>query len=434
MHKKNLTGIRILTFFLLCLTIACSKSGDDSQPPHDQITQSTLARDTNPQVSDTDFAAVVTGCTDFALKVFPLLDPDGNSNTVFSPFSITQAFALAAPGARGTTLSGIEQAMSFPIPQERLNVALNKLDLLLASEATGSVTENGDQLPILKNANAIWGQSGFSILPAYLDTLAINFGAGMHLVDFINATEDARGTINAWVEDQTNNRIQDLIPQDGVSAETRVVLTNAVWFKANWADQFSEADTTDQVFLNLNGSSSSVPFMRHVFRASYAQTGGSQAVDIPYAGDNFSMLVIMPDPGTFDAFLSSLTPTLLGDITNHLAAQEMDLSLPKFTFTKDASMGSILRSLGMTDAFNPAVADFSGIDGNRDLVISDVFHKAFISVDEHGTEAAAATAVVIGTTSMPDQPLTLTIDHPYIFLIREKQTGLILFMGKVLSL
>jgi serpin B len=125
---------------------------------------------------------------------------------------------------------------------------------------------------------------------------------------------------------------------------------------------------------------------------------------------------------------------VLGDITDHLAAQEMDLSLPKFTFTKDASMGPILRSLGMTDAFDPAAADFSGIDGNRDLVISDVFHESFISVDEHGTEAAAATAVVIGTTSMPDQPLTLTIDHPYIFLIREKQTGLILFMGKVLSL
>jgi serine protease inhibitor len=433
MCSKLITTLLFFTFCLLALAIACNKSENNAQPQY-QIAQSSLARDTNPQVPDADFTSVVAGNTDFALKVFPLLDPGVSNNTVFSPYSVTQAFALLAPGARGNTLSGIEQALSFPLPQDSLNKALNKLDLLLTSEGTGTITASGNQLPMLRNANAIWGQAGFFILPAYLDTLAVNYGAGLYLVDFNNATEDARGTINAWVEGQTNNRIQDLIPQGGVTTTTRIVLTNAVWFKANWASQFSEASTTNQSFFNQNNSTSSVPFMRQIFTVSYAQADSCQAANIPYAGNNFSMLVVMPAPGTFDAFLSSLTPTVLDDITNHLADQYIDLFLPKFTFTVSVSMVPLLQSLGMTDAFNKDTADFSGIDGNPDLYITDVFHKAFISVDEHGTEAAAATGIVVGPTGLPPPPpLTFTIDHPYIFMIRERQTGLILFMGKVIS-
>ncbi|HYA86538.1 MAG TPA: serpin family protein [Nitrospirota bacterium] len=434
MGSKIITTLRFFTFFLLGLAIACSKSENGVQTPQFQIAQSSMARDTNPQVPDADLAAVVAGNTDFALTVFPLLDPSASSNIVFSPYSITQAFALLAPGANGNTLTGIEQALSFTLPQDRLNAAFNKLDLLLTSEGTGAITSAGEQLPILRNANAIWGQVGLSILPSYLDTLAINYGAGMYLVDFINATEDARGTINSWVESQTNNRIQNLIPEGGVTTATRIVLTNAIWFKARWASQFSVASTATQSFFNQDGSTASVPFMYQMFTVSYAQADGCQAVDIPYAGNNFSMLVIMPDPGTFDAFLSSLTPTVLGDITNQLSAQEVALSLPKFTFTEVADLGSILQSLGMTDAFNPDTADFSGIDGKRDLFIQDVFHQAFISVDEFGTEAAAATAITISGTTEPAQPLSFTIDHPYIFVIREIKTGSILFLGKVVSL
>ncbi len=435
MSSKIITTLRIFTFCLFGLAIACNKSENSAQPPQYQIAQSSMARDTNPQVPDADFTAVVAGNTDFALKVFPLLDPSGSSNIVFSPYSITQAFALLAPGANGNTLSEIEQALSFPLPQDRLNAAFNKLDLLLTNEGTGAITAAGEQLPILRNANAIWGQVGLSILPSYLDTLAVNYGAGMYLVDFINATEDARGTINLWVESQTNNRIQNLIPEEGVTDLTRIVLTNAIWFKASWASQFSVASTATQSFFNQDGSTSSVPFMHQMFTVTYAQVDGCQAVDIPYAGNNFSMLVIMPDPGTFDAFLSSLTPTVLGDITNHLSTQKVALSLPKFTFTEVANLGSILKSLGMTDAFNSNTADFSGIDGDHDLIIQNVFHQAFISVDEFGTEAAAATAIVVGPgAAPPPQPLTFTIDHPYIFLIREIQTGSILFLGKVVSL
>jgi serpin B len=428
-------GIRLFVFFFFCLAAGCSSgSGNSAQTSGGEVAQSALSRNTSPQVSDADLAAVVAGNTDFALKVLPLLDTTPGNNTFFSPYSITQAFALAAPGARGTTLKGIEQALSFPLAQDRLNPAFNKLDLILAGKTAGAVLENGLQTPKLNNANAVWGQKGFSILPAYLDTLAVHYGAGLHLVDFINATEASRQTINAWVEEQTNRRIQNLIPQGGISLYTRLVLTNAIWFKANWASPFPEINTASGPFTNRDGSSSSVPFMRQTITAPYARVNGCQAIDIPYAGDNLSMLVIMPDSGSFDAFLSALTPAVLGDITNHLTTGAIDLSMPKFTLTRASSMRSILEPLGMTDAFDPIRADFSGIDGNRDLFVGGVFHQAFVSVDEKGTEAAAATAIVIGTTAFPSPILTLAIDHPFIFLIRDRQTGLILFTGKVASL
>lgn len=402
------------------------------------VQTSALARDMSPQVSDADLAAVVSGNTEFALNVFPLLDPAPENNTFFSPYSITHAFALLAPGARGTSLSGIEQALSISIPLDRYNPALNNLDLLLSGKTTGAILNGGLQAPILNNADAVWAQQGFYILSDYLDALAVNFGAGVHIIDFINSTEESRQTINTWVEGKTNNRIQDLIPPNGVKALTRLVLTNAIWFKANWASRFSKNSTKNQSFSNHGGTISSIPFMRQMFvetRLPYAQTDGCQAVDIPYAGDDLSMLVIMPDSGTFDAFLSSLTPTVVSDITNHLTLKKVDLSIPKFDITKAPSMRTILISLGMSDLFSPFASDLSGIDGNRDLLVGDVFHKAFIAIDEDGTEAAAATAIGILAGGPPPSPdLTLAINHPFIFLIRDRQTGLILFMGKVVSL
>lgn len=395
------------------------------------VAKSNLPHDLAPQVSDADFAAVATGATEFAIKVFPLLDSDPNNNTVYSPYSISQAFALLAPGASGATLSQIEQVMSFPLPQERFNPAFNSLNLDLETKGTGTVLPNGQQTPIIRNANALWGQKGFSILQTYLDTLAVNYGAGLNLVDFVNVTEHSRQTINTWVEGQTNNKIRDLIPPNGVTMDTRLVLTNAVWFKANWAFPFPLPNTAEGQFVNRDDTSSTVSIMRGVLVAPYAQVAGCRVVDIPYAGDNMSMLVIMPDPGTFDAFLASLTPALLADITSHLSTVTMALAMPKFAFSRGSSLAEILKSLGMTDVFNLGVADLSGIDGRADLFVSGVFHQAFIGVDEAGTEAAAATAITIGTTGTPT---TLSVDHPFIFLIRDRQTGLILFMGKVVSL
>jgi serpin B len=366
------------------------------------------------------------------------MDPDGGSNTVFSPYSITQAIALTAAGAKGTTLSGIEQALSFPLPQERLNPAFNKVDLLLKAKTSGTVTDSAGQLPQLNIVNAAWGQRGHTFLSTFLDTIALNFGAGLRLSDFANAPEEARLTINNWVSQQTNQRIPDLIQQGIIDSFTRLVLTNAIWFKANWAEPFSEQNTQNKPFFSRNGSSAQVPFMRGTFSLPYAQGTGFQAVDIPYTQGNLSMLVVMPDAGTFDAFLAGLTPAKLGDISTGLAGRDIDLSLPKFSFDAAPDAKAVLKSLGMVDAFDPIRADFSGIDGTRNLSVSAVVHKAFISVDEKGTEAAAATAVIIGIPPsvgvVKPPPLPLVVDHPFIFLIRDRQTGLILFMGKVVTL
>jgi len=427
--------IRILALCLFCMLAGCGGNSEKSGATSAGVVErSGIARDNNPQVSDADFAAAVEGNTDFAFKAFPLLDPGNGTNTVFSPYSITQAFALAAAGANGSTLSGIAEALSFTLPQDRLNPAFNKLDLLLAAETSGAVQGNAVQLPQLNIVNALWAQEGFSILPAYLDTIQLNYGAGLHMLDFSNATEESRMAINSWIEEQTNSRIQDMLPKGSISSNTRAVLTNAIWFKANWASQFSAANTFDRPFNGHDGLSSNVPFMHQTLTLPYAQSAGCQAFDVPYEDGKLSMLVLMPAAGTFDTFLSTLTPAKLKDITNVLANRRIALALPKFTFNTGPDLGSALKTLGMTDAFDPYKADFSGIDGRRDLSIDAVVHKAFISVSEEGTEAAAATGIIVIATSFPGPSLPLTVDHPFIFLIRDRQTGLILFMGKVVSL
>ncbi len=427
-------GVRMFALLLCLAAVGGCHAGNNTETTDGNIALSSLARDTNPQVSDADLAAVVGGNTDFALKAFGQIGTGADTNTVFSPYSITLAVALAAAGARGTTLSGMEQALTFPLPQERLNPAFNKLDLLLATKTTGTVHSDGSVSPRLNIVNAVWGQQDFPILPAYLDTVAVNYGAGLRLVDFINAPEDSRITINSWVENQTNERIVNLIPDGAITPDTRIVLTNAIWFKADWASPFRAESTSNRPFFNSNGSSSTVPLMHQTMVFPYAQSNGCQAVDLPYVDGNLSMLVLMPDAGTFDSFLSTLTPTRLDDITSQLTNTYIDLSLPKFTFNTAAGLKTILSSLGMIDAFDPNNADFSGIDGLRDLSISSVVHQAFIGVDEKGTEAAAATAIIIGVTAAPPPALVVTIDHPFLFLVRDRQTGLILFMGKVVSL
>ncbi len=433
MYSATRFRISLVALLLLIAPIGCSKDSTTAeQDPGYEILASGKTRETNPQVSDADIAAAAAGNAEFALKLFPRLDPDGGKNAVFSPYSITQAFAMAAAGAKGATLSGMEQALSFSLPQDRLNPALNKLDLLLASKTTGSINADGAQSPQLNLVNAIWGQRDYAILQEYLDSIAINFGAGLRIVDFVGASEDARNSINRWVAGETNDRIRELIPLGGVSDMTRIVLTNAVWFKAGWASPFRVESTMNQAFYNRDGSTSSIPFMRQSVSLPYSRSNGCQAVDIPYVDEQLSMLVIMPDPGTIDAFLAGLTPAVLSDIIDRLASSYVSFAMPKFTFSMGPDLGEILPALGMTDAFDPAVADFSGMTGNRELHIGNVFHQAFISVDEKGTEAAAATAIGMVVVSLPAD--IVTMDHPFIFLIRDRETGLILFMGKVVSL
>jgi serpin B len=279
--------------------------------------------------------------------------------------------------------------------------------------------------------NAIWGQKGYPFLDAYLDTLAVNYGAGLRVLDFQAAPDQSRVVINDWVAEQTEDRIKDLIPQGAIDKLTRLVLTNAVYFNAAWASQFEEAATSDGVFHRPGGSDVTVPMMHQSGYFQYAEYDDYAAIELPYDGLELSMLILVPSEGSLGSFEQRLTSALAQESIAGLVGQPVVLSMPRFKVESSFGLNDALSSLGMTAAFDQSAADFSGMDGARDLYITDVVHKAFVDVDESGTEAAAATAVIVGATSAPAQPVQLTIDRPFVFAIRDIPTGTILFLGRV---
>jgi serpin B len=398
-----------------------------AQPVAGAVLQSDKPRDTSPAASQSDMAELVSGNTAFAFDLYRLLK-DEEGNLFYSPYSISQALAMTHAGARGDTETQMADALDFMLPQDRLHPAFNSLDLALASRGQGAAgkDDKGFRLNIV---NAIWGQAGFEFLDEYLDVLAENYGAGLRLLDFVNETEPSRVTINDWVSDQTELRIKDLIPPGVIDELTRLVLTNAIYFNAAWENQFDVEATSDADFYLLDGSTVTVPMMRNDESFGYTDGDGYLAVELPYDGHELSMVIVMPEAGQFDAFEVSLTGEFVADIIGSLEYQRIMLSMPKWEYDYTLGLKDALTSLGMGVAFTEA-ADFSGMDGRRDLLIQDVLHKAFVSVDEAGTEAAAATAVIVGLTSLPPQ---VTIDRPFIYFIRDIETGAILFVGRVLD-
>ena len=281
----------------------------------------------------------------------------------------------------------------------------------------------------------MWGQTGYAFLAEFLDTLARNYGAGLRLLDFQQKPEPSRQTINDWVSDQTEEKIKDLIPQGGITPDTRLVLANAIYFDADWQHPFSKDRTQDAPFNTLDGEQVTVPMMatEDPVSLSYAQGEGYQAVELPYQGGQMSMLILVPDAGRFEAFEAALDAGRVETILGQIQSQVVILRMPKFSYTSDFELAKTLAALGMPVAFRHREADFSGMDGTRDLFIGDVFHKAFVAVDEAGTEAAAATAVVMKAIAMPLFDVELTVDRPFVFLILDLETGTILFVGRVLN-
>jgi len=278
---------------------------------------------------------------------------------------------------------------------------------------------------------AIWGQRDYEFLTEFLDRLAVNYGAGLRVLDFVGAPEESRVTINDWVAKQTEDRIEDLIPPGLINPNTRLVLTNAIYFNAAWLYPFEEDLTRDGAFYLLDGSEVTVPMMRQTESFGYAEGDGYQAVELPYDGDELSMVILLPASGQFETFEAALDAAQMEGIIGSLEHREVSLTMPKFEFDSSFSLRKALSALGMPIAFSEG-ADFSGMTGNRDLFIADVVHKAFVSVDEAGTEAAAASAVVMELTAMP-QTVEVTIDRPFIFLICDIETGAILFVGRTLN-
>ena len=397
------------------------------------VSTSKLARLENPNVPASDQQQLVAGNTAFAFDLYQAVRAS-DGNLVYSPYSISLAFAMVYGGAAGETARQMADVLNYSLPPGQFHPAFNGLDLDLARRPTQSANVEEEDRFQLSIANATWAQEDYSFLPAYLDLLALNYGAGMHLVDFKKAPEAARRQVNDWVSKKTNQRIQDILPEGSVESRTALVLANAIYFKARWKREFDPGFTGSGPFHLLDGSTVDVPYMQKHPEENYpyAEGDGWKAVSLPYKGGLADMVILLPDQGTFEAFESSLTAEKYQAAVTALKDQQVILSVPKFKFDAGLGLKDALVGMSMPDAFTENVADLSGMDGTHLLFLSDAFHKAFIAVDEKGTEAAAATAVLAVPASMPTGA-DMQIDRPFLFFIRDVPSGTILFMGRVLD-
>ena len=417
--------------------------GCGTQPVESEELRSTKER-AAPSASDAALEELARGNSAFAFDLYSELASE-EGNLFFSPYSISLALAMTYAGARGETERQMAEVLHFP-PQDVVHDAFNALDLELASRSEIEEGESEGEVFELSIANAVWGQSGYEFLQLFLDTLAESYGAGVKAIDFKASPENARKTINDWVEERTEDRIKDLIPPDIITELTRMVLANAIYFNAKWRYPFDEGKTKRAPFFLLDGSTRDVPMMSYRRDLTYSKGEGYQAVRLPYYG-GMSMIVIVPDKGRFREFEGSLgvesQEQFMSDLMGRFSRYDVTLKMPKFELESEFKLSDSLETMGMLNAFDDhpieSKADFSGMDGRACiggdrpcLYIDEVVHKAFVSVDEEGTEAAAATAVSMSLLlSGPAHAVELTIDRPFIFLIRDWGTETILFMGRV---
>ncbi|MBI5878308.1 MAG: serpin family protein [Chloroflexi bacterium] len=402
--------------------------------PGGTVARSDKSRLTGVAAPAADLTILAKDDAAFAFDLYGRLRASApGANFMFSPHSISTALAMTYAGAKGNTATEMAAALHFGLPADRLHAAFNTLDQELAARGKGAQGKDGKGFR-LNTVNAVWGQSGYKFLPDFLDTLALNYGAGLRLLDFARQTEPSRLAINQWVSDQTEARIKDLIPRGAIDASTALVLTNAIYFNAAWASPFDAKATVSEPFTLLDGKSVNVPTMKKRAEFAYAQGDGWQMLEMPYDGRELAMDILLPAAGQYEAFESALTAARLTSIVQAMKGDYMvDVSLPRWKFDSSFGLVDPLKALGMKDAFAGGKADFSGMDGSRNLFISAVLHKAFVAVDEAGTEAAAATAVIVGRTSIPAQSTVFKADRPFIFLIRDLKTGAVLFVGRVLN-
>lgn len=426
MKTKLLSVLMVIALLgLVGCSIFAGVPGDHLPPG--EIVQSKKQRVSSPDVEETDLAELVAGNRAFAFDLYQAIREE-NGNLFYSPYSISLALAMTYAGARGETEQQMADTLHFTLSQDRLHPAFNALDLELTSRGEGAEgQEGGFRLNIV---NSIWGQTGYSFLPQFLDTLAENYGAGLRLLDFVKAPEESRVAINDWVSEETEGKIEGLLPPNSITPETVLVLTNAIYFNAAWRHPFEEELTHDGPFNLLDGGQIIAPMMEQTEYLGYAEGEGYQAVELPYDGKELSMVILLPAAGHFEEFASALDAERVASSLKDINPQEIHLTMPKFTYESDFRLKETLAAMGMPAAFT--AADFSGMDGTRNLFIGDVIHKAFVSVDEAGTEAAAATAVVVPTAA-PTQPKEVKVDRPFVFVIRDLETDAFLFVGRVVN-
>jgi len=385
-----------------------------------------------PTAPAEDVAKVAEGCNRFAFDLYARLK-GAEGNLFLSPYSISTALAMTYGGARGETAEQMVKVLCLPASGGAIHVAYATLQSdLNAAGAKGAFD--------LVVANRLWGQKGFAFLPDFLALVEKNYGAGLEQVDFVADTEGSRKTINAWVEKQTRDKIKDLLKPGILDAMTRLVLTNAIYFKGKWAEEFDKKATQEEDFFLTPEKKVAAPLMHQTKHFGYFDGGEMHALELAYQGDRLSMVVLLPKrnvpPGAKDdlaALEASLSADKVAGWLGQLRRREVRVTLPRFKTTAEFGLKGTLVAMGMADAFNPNAADFSGMTGTKDLFISAVVHKAFVDVNEEGTEAAAATGVVMAGKSAPAPAPVFRADHPFLFLIRDTKTGAILFLGRILD-
>ncbi|KPJ51062.1 MAG: hypothetical protein AMJ41_00345 [candidate division Zixibacteria bacterium DG_27] len=377
---------------------------------------------TASEISDKEI--VVKGNNAFALDLYAQLKKE-QGNLFFSPFSISTALGMTYAGARGNTERQMAEVLHFELGQEGLHPAFRELFMELNSRPGGRRYE-------LSVANALWGQKGYRFLEEFRELVRKNYGGGLNQVDFVKARETARRTINTWVEGETRGKITDLLKPGIINSWTRLVLTNAIYFKGYWASRFKEELTQEAPFTLVTGGKVNVPMMHLNGEFRYMEMDDLQALELPYLGGDLSMVVFLPkETDGIRNFEPSLTAGSLKKWLVRFREQEVLVALPKFKMTCDFRLDQALKSMGMTDAFEEA--DFSGMTGRKELFIAAVVHKAFVEVNEEGTEAAAATAVVMEKGAVGQRPPVFRADHPFLFLIRDLRSNSILFLGRVMD-
>ncbi len=431
----------------LCLLVVALMSGlvACTQPVSSEVLRSEKQRVTSPDVNEAELATLVDGNSAFAFNLYQALK-ETNGNIFYSPYSISAALAMTYAGARGETAQQMADTLHFALLEGHLHSSFNYLDkelcqrgkdkkYMISQPGRGPTTENveGFRLNIV---NALWGQKDYKFLPDFLDILAENYGAGLRILNFREAPEESRVTINKWASDQTEGRINNVLPPGVINPLTRLIVANAIYFNARWEHKFVESMTHDDPFYLMDGSKVTVPMMNQKRKFSYAEGDTYQAVRLPYLGGELAMVILLPREGEFAAFQQSLEVQKLNTILGEMEPREVKLAMPKFKFESGYGLEGTLAGLGMPDAFSQGVADFSGMTGNRELFVGSVIHKTFVSVDEVGTEAAAVTIigmVMSGPPTPPPVPVDFIANRPFIFLIQDIQTGTILFIGRVLN-
>lgn len=434
MRTATIIGV-VVWALAACNATNTGNPGQDA-PSGIDLVRSKLARETDPDVSKDDASRFGNDSRDFALSLYrELREPD--ENMFYSPYSIAVALGMTYGGARGETKNEMASALHFGLAEPALHRAFNGTDLALATRAKDlpesseqKVTGNGFELDLV---NAAFLNDNVDFVDEYLDLLAVNYGAGLYRADFDGARERERRAINDWVAGRTRDRIRNLLPENAFAAPQIIfVLVNAIYFKASWLEPF-DVKLTEAAMFHAPGGDRSVQMMQKHTALKYARGDGYAALSLPYISQDVGMLFILPDEGRFSDFEAGFDRARFDAITGALSEYEVKLKVPRFSFEFEVKLKDTMKALGMKRAFESGGADLSGIAGTPgEIYIDAIYHKAFVALDEQGTEAAASTAVV-GVAESAKPQADFYLDRPFIFVIYDKPTGQMLFAGRLLD-